>query len=188
VSIAAAFAAAFVGAAVAMFALASAAATLLGITQLPVHWRVVLAGTGLLSMAVVDLRSMLRSTYCPIGWRRQAPRILMRRYHMLAVATLWGFDTGLLVTTFRVAAVSWGALYLAALGLSPRWTGFAYGVGFALPFLMLLARPGLGRAARAATPMDPGLETMLRMRSLIQGFSAALLIATGAVLFSSLIA
>lgn len=107
---------------------------------------------------------------------------------MFVVATLWGFDTGLVVTTIRVAAVSWGALYLAALGLSPRWTGFAYGVGFALPFLILLVRPQLGRAARAATPADPGLETMLRMRSLIQGFSAVLLIASGGVLFSRFVA
>lgn len=131
---------------------------------------------------------MMKATYCPIGWRRQTPRILTRRYHMFVVATLWGFDTGLVVTTIRVAAVSWGALYLAALGLSPRWTGFAYGVGFALPFLILLVRPQLGRAARAATPADPGLETMLRMRSLIQGFSAVLLIASGGVLFSRFVA
>jgi hypothetical protein len=186
--IAAAFAAAFIVAAGAMFAVAGAAAATLGIAQLPMHWRVALAGAGLLSLAAADLRSLSRSTYCPIGWRRQTSRILLRRYHVLAVATLWGFDTGLVVTTLRVAAVSWGALYLAALGLAPQWTGFAYGVGFTLPFLMLLVRPRLGRAARAATPVDPGLETMLWMRSLIQGFSAALLIASGGVLFSRFIA
>jgi hypothetical protein len=187
-SIAAVFVAAFIGAAVATFALAGAGATALGITQLPMHWRVAMAGLGLLVMAAVDLRSMSRSTYCPLGWRRQTPRMLLRRHHMLVVATLWGFDTGLVVTTIRVAAVSWGALSLAALGLAPRWTGVAYGVGFALPYLMLLVRPRLGRAAIAATPMDPGLETMLRMRTTMQGISAALLIAGGGVLFSRFIA
>jgi hypothetical protein len=167
---------------------AGAAAAALGIAHLPVPWRLALAGAGLLSLAAADLRSISRSTYCPIGRRRQTPRALLRRYHMLAVATLWGLDTGLVVTTFRVAAVSWGALYLAALGLSPRWTGLAYGAGFAAPLLLLLFRPRLGLAARAAAPADPGLEAMLGMRSVAQGCSAALLVASGGVLLARLVA
>lgn len=181
------FAAAFVVAAGATFALASAAATAVGVTRLPIGWRVGLAGAGLLLMAAVDLRAMARSGYCPIGWRRQTPRILLRRYHLLAVATLWGFDTGLVVTTIRVAAVSWGALALAALGLAPRWTGLAYGAGFALPFLVLLVRPRLGRAAGGGAPEDPGLEAMLRIRSPMQALSAGLLVASGGILLSGVV-
>jgi hypothetical protein len=185
--LAAAFSTAFVVAAVAIFAVASIGAHALGVTLLPLHWRLALAGAGLVLLAAADLRALSRSSYCPIGWRRQTPRVLLRRYHMFVVATLWGLDTGLVVTTFRVAAVSWAALYIAALGLAPGWTGLAYGLGFTSPFLVLLFRPNLGVAAKSPTPTDPGLERMLRMRSLAQACSAALLIASGGLLIGTLI-
>jgi hypothetical protein len=105
----------------------------------------------------------------------------MRRHHMLVVASLWGLDTGLVITTFRVAAVTWGALYLAALGLSSPWAGVAYAGAFLLPFIALVVRPRLGRAAKAENAIDPGLEAMLRMRSGVQGVSAVLLMATAIV-------
>jgi hypothetical protein len=74
------------------------------------------------------------------------------RHRVRIAALIWGFDTGLLVTTFRVAAVSWGALLLTALGLARPWTGISYGLGFAIPFLFLVFRPRLGRASRSAAP------------------------------------
>jgi len=177
-SVVAAFAAAFLIAALAAFGIVSFAASALGVGELPLQWRIALGGAGMVPLALADLGAMRRSTYCPIGWRRQTPRTLMRGHHMLIVATLWGLDTGLLVTTFRVAAITWAALYLAALGLSPWWVGIAYGVGFLVPFMVLLIRPQLGRAARARTSSDPGLEAMLRMRSRVQGLSALLLTVT----------
>ena len=102
---------------------------------------------------------------------------------MPVVASVWGFDTGLLVTTFRVAAVSWAALFLAGLGLVPTWTGVSYGLGFTLPFLLLISRPRLGRPA----PADPGLESILRKRPAIQALSALLLVASAAILIGSAI-
>jgi hypothetical protein len=175
--------ASFLFAALAVFGAVERAAAMLGAGRLPLEWRAALAAAGLMALALADLRAMQRSTYCPIGWRRQTPRGLMRRHHMLVVASLWGFDTGLIVTTFRVAAVSWGALYLAALGMSPRWAGAAYGAAFVVPFTGLLVRPGLGRAAKGNAATDPGLEPMLHMRFRVQGVSAVLLTATG-VLFA----
>jgi len=177
-SVVAAFAAAFLIAALGAFGVISIGATSLGVGDLPLQRRIALGGAGMVLLALADLRAMKRSTYCPIGWRRQTPRTLMRRHHMLVVATLWGLDTGLVVTTFRVAAVTWAALYLAALDLAPWWAGIAYGMGFIVPFTVLLIRPELGRAARARTSSDPGLETMLRMRSRVQGLSAILLAVT----------
>jgi hypothetical protein len=108
----------------------------------------------------------------------------MRRHRPLAVATFWGLDTGLVVTTIRVAAVSWAALYLAALDFSPGWTGLAYGLGFIAPFFLLLLRPQLGRAARGEVGVDAGLEALLRLRPAIQGSSALLLLVAAGVLLA----
>jgi hypothetical protein len=188
IGIAAAFAGAFVGGALTIFAIVNVVGTALGFTQLPFEWRVGLAGGGLLSLAAVDLRAIAKSTYCPISWRRQTPRDLLRRYRMTVAASVWGFDTGLIVTTFRVAAVGWGALFLAALGLLPLWAGLGYGLAFTLPFLVLLMRPRLGRSSRDAAPADPGLESMLRRRAAIQGWSAALLITSAGILIGSVLA
>lgn len=178
----AAFAGAFFAGAVAIFLIVSAVAAQIGITQLPFELRQAAAGAGLLLLAVADVYALRKGRCCPIGLRRQTPRVLVRRYPMDVVATVWGVDTGFVITTFRVAAVTWGALLLAALGLSPRWAGMGYAVGFTLPFLMLLWRPRLGRAAQSAVAQDPGLETLLRRRSIVQGLSASLLLASGGIL------
>jgi hypothetical protein len=170
-------------ASLAAFGVVGIAAARLGVGELPAAWRIALAAAGMLPLMLADLSAMTRSTYCPISWRRQTPRSLVRRHHMFVVATLWGLDTGLVVTTFRVAAVTWAALLLAALGLAPWWVGIAYGVSFIVPFTALLVRPQLGRAARSEAPTDPGLETMLRMRSRVQRLSAVVLGGT-AVLFA----
>lgn len=180
----AAFAAAFLAGAVAIFAAADALGAALGAARLPMQWRIGLAGAFLLPLAAIDIRAIAKSTYCPIGWRRQTPRILMRHRPMAVAASIWGFDTGLVVTTFRVAAVSWGALALAVLGLSPQWTGLGYGLGFTLPFLFLVSRSGLGRSASGGAPEDPGLEAMLRKRSAIQASSAGVLAASAAALIA----
>lgn len=177
-----AFAVAFVAGALAIFAAAGAMGAALGSARVPLEWRIGLAGVLLLSLAAVDLLALAKSTYCPIGWRRQTPRCLMRGFPPPLVASVWGLDTGLVVTTFRVAAVSWGALCMAALGLSPQWAGASYGLAFTLPFLALVSRPRLGRASSGRAAADPGLESMLRKRPAIQGLSALLLAASGAML------
>ena len=188
VRIAAAFVAAFLSGALTIFAIVSVVGVALGLTQLPFEWRVGLAGVGLLPLAAVDLRAIAKSTYCPISWRRQTPRSLLRRYRITVAVSVWGFDTGLIVTTFRVAAVGWGALFMAALGLLPLWAGLGYGLAFTLPFLVLLTRSRLGRSSMDAAPSDPGLESMLRRRAAIQGVSAALLITSAGILIGSIMA
>lgn len=164
------------------FLVAHVVGNALGAARLPPHWRFGIAGGALLLLAAVDLLARAARTYCPLGWRRQTPRALLRRHRLTIAASLWGLDTGLVVTTFRVAAVSWGALCLTTLGLAPRWTGATYAVGFLAPFMVLLFRPALRRASTARTMADPGLESMLRLRGSMQGVSAGLLSAAGAAL------
>jgi hypothetical protein len=180
IAAAVAFVVAFMIGATLIFAAAHGLGFIFGLATLPDPWRLGVAGAALLSLAAVDVAAAARATYCPITLRRQTPRILMRRYRPFVVSALWGLDTGLVVTTFRVAAVSWAALLVSALALVPLWAGLAYGAGFVLPFSILLWRPQLGRAA--ATSMDPGLEAMLRQRSVMQRLSAALLLLCGALL------
>ena len=178
----------FLVGALAIFSIVNGVGAALGLTHLPSQWRVGLAGIALLPLVAADLRAIAIATYCPIGWRRQTPRILIRRCRIPIAAGVWGLDTGLVVTTFRVAAISWGALLLTALGLSPRWAGLAYGLGFTLPFLVLIMRPRLGRASRDSSPGDPGLEWMLGTRAAMQGLSAALLMTSAGILIGTILA
>jgi len=184
IAIATLFVVAFLTGSLVTFGAVSGVAAGVGVSDLPLPWRVGFATAGLVLLACADVTAMARRAYCPLGWRRQTPRVLLQRHPIPVVAAVWGFDTGLMVTTFRVAAISWGALLLAALGLSSAWAGVGYGLGFALPFLALLFRPRLRRCAMQAAPADPGLERMLRQRSVIQGLSAACLVASGAALIT----
>lgn len=182
------FAVSFLSGALIVFGLVGAIGMMFVTAGVPRPWRAGIAGAGLVTLAVMDLVTIQRKAYCPIGWRRQTPRVLLRRHPVRTVAALWGFDTGLGVTTIRVAAITWGALLLAALGLSPLWAGVGYAVGFIGPFLLLLWRHRVGRASRATAPTDPGLESLLAQRPLLQAMSAMLLTGAGTILIGSAIA
>ena len=84
---------------------------------------------------VVDLGAF--GLHTPM-WRRQTPKQLFHRFGPSAGALLWGLDTGLVVTTFRVTSLSWAALALAALGLVPWWSGLLYAIGFTVPAAALV--------------------------------------------------
>jgi hypothetical protein len=173
---------AFVTSATAVFALVSVLARLAGVGDIALDRRIVVGAIGLLALAALDVRAITRSTYCPLGWRRQTPKSLAHRRSATLVASAWGFDTGLAVTTVRVAAMTWGAVLLAGLGLSAWFAGLGYGLGFALPFVVLLWTHRVGRAARSTSPLDPGLESMLARRKPLQVLSATLLALAGALL------
>jgi len=172
------FAGAFISAAVLMFGFASLPGVMLNTAGLPVTWKVGLAGLGLVALTLLDVFAIRKNRYCPLGLRRQTPKALMRRHSPTMVAMIWGFDTGLVVTTFRVAAITWGALLMAALGLSPWWIGLGYGVGFVFPFVMLL----LTGRSNTQVAFGSKLERLLKKRALLQSVSAAVLL-TAAVLF-----
>ncbi|MBO2459000.1 hypothetical protein [Actinomadura violacea] len=78
--------------------------------------------------------------------RRQTPQAYFYRLGPARGAFLWGLDTGLVVTTFRVTSLTWGALAVTVLGLVPWWAGVAYAAGFLVPsaVLILLVPPRTG--------------------------------------------
>ncbi|TMD16163.1 MAG: hypothetical protein E6J00_01205 [Chloroflexi bacterium] len=93
------------------------------------------AAAALAALALVDLGAF--GLHTPM-WRRQTPKQLFHRFGPSAGALLWGLDTGLVVTTFRVTSLSWAALALAALGLVPWWSGLLYAIGFTVPAAALV--------------------------------------------------
>lgn len=86
-------------------------------------------------LAVVDTHVL--GLHAPM-WRRQTPRELHFALGPTRGALVWGLDTGLVVTTFRVTSLSWTALTLSFLGLLPWWAGLAYAAGFILPSAVLI--------------------------------------------------
>lgn len=124
--------------------------------------RVAVALGAALVAAVVDLVAIVRARMAP-GLARQTPKGVAddpgRPWWVTPL--IWGGDTGIIGTTFRVSSASWLLLATAVLGLAPWWAGAAYGLAFAVPLAVVVAvgegapvctlRPRLGRAAvRAA--------------------------------------
>lgn len=124
--------------------------------------RVVAALAGAALAAAADLVAIARARMAP-GLSRQTPKAVADdpRRPWWVTPLVWGGDTGIIGTTFRVSSTSWLLLLTAVLGLAPWWAGAAYGLGFAVPLAVVVAtgegapactlRPRLGRAAvRAA--------------------------------------
>lgn len=94
--------------------------------------------------AAIDLRAARRRGLAH-GLRRQTPKSVGHdpRRPWWVTPTVWGADTGLIWTTFRVSSTSWALLAAAVLGLAPPWAGVVYGVAFAVP-LSVSTLTGLG--------------------------------------------
>jgi hypothetical protein len=88
----------------------------------------------------VDVRAVRRHTYS-IGLHRQTAKALAhapnRRWWVTAL--LWGLDTGLIWSTFRVSAASWVLLLAALLNVVPQWGGLVYGACFGVPLLVAVS-------------------------------------------------
>jgi len=154
---------------------------LLGVTvqvqQLPLSLRRGVVAAGLLTLASMDVWARSRRTYCPMRLHRQTPRRLRWQHSMFVVASIWGFDTGLAITTIRVTAATWGAILLTLLGLSGWQTGIAYGLAFTIPITILMWTHRAGRITDAQKPVDVGLTDLLNKSVAWQTNSAAILIA-----------
>ncbi len=72
-------------------------------------------------------------------WQRQTPQQHFFRRGPVAGALLWGLDTGLVVTTFRVTSMTWVAIAVSLLGLVPWWAGVFYAAGFVIPSIVMIA-------------------------------------------------
>jgi len=166
------FGASFIAGAVVIFAMASIAGDVTRLATLPVGWRLRGAAVCLLMLASIDVISARKNRYCLLGARRQTPQRLLYSHPIASVAAVWGFDTGLAVTTFRVAAITWAALALAMFGFTSWWSGLAYGVAFVAPVSIALYRKTDGAY----------LQRLLQRRKPLQFASAIVLLATGVAL------
>jgi hypothetical protein len=178
--LAATFTAAFFAAAVAVYMLAFFLGVVVHVSDVSLELRRAIAANGLILLAAVDLIAVKMRICCPLGLSRQTPRTAMFKYPPWLAAGIWGFDTGLVLTTFRVAASTWGAFLVAFLGLSGSLIGIAYGVGFTLPLMVML---WTGRVVDW-----PIIRRLLDLRPVAQ-FGSALLLTTGglAVLLETLV-
>jgi hypothetical protein len=167
---------AFVLGALLTFGIAFFGGATLQASRLEHSWVYGIVGVAFLGLAVLDVVAIKKKTHCPLGWRRQAPKDLIRKYPIATVAAAWGFDAGLTFTTFRVAALTWGALLFAAFGLSVWWVGVGYGLGFAIPWLIMVCRQ----------PPNPAkqIHAKFKMRGTAQLISAVLLLTSALVLLS----
>jgi hypothetical protein len=100
-------------------------------------------GAGICAILLaVDLVGILkRRQQCALGLQRQTPKNLVFRLGSWVGPLLWGLDTGLAVTTIRMAALTWAAVALTALSLGPWWSGIAYGLGFSVPLTIAVLGP-----------------------------------------------
>jgi hypothetical protein len=176
------FVTAFLAGAVAIFGLCFLLGVTVHMPGLPLGLRRGLAAAGLVSLALMDLWARRHRTYCPLRWHRQTPRGLRFRHSMFVVASMWGFDTGVAITTIRVTGATWGAILLTLLGLAGWQTGIAYGLAFVVPITLLMWTHRLGRIADAQMPGDAGLAKLLQRRFVWQTTSAVMLLAGGALL------
>jgi hypothetical protein len=123
----------FTASAVIVLALASFVGLAFGVRLIPVQVRLWAALLWCAALVVVDIAALRRRTMCRISFRRQTPKNLVFRYGDTKGALIWGLDTGLAVTTFRVSAATWALLGLGLVNVVPWWQGAAYGLSFCLP-------------------------------------------------------
>ena len=174
------FAAAYTTGAIAIFGVVSMAGAALRIGELSLQWRLAIAAASVVTFALADLVAIRKRSYCPLSWRRQTPQSLRFRYGVTTTVALWGFDTGLAVTTFRVAAFTWAALLLTFLRLASWKIGFTYALAFVIPVIAIL------NGQPAASRSSESLEALLRKRAVLQRISVIALFATGALLLAHL--
>lgn len=95
-----------------------------------------LAGALTFGLVLHDVRSLRKRRFCALGPRRQTPKWIPHalRSDRLGLV-VWGFDTGLGATTFRMTN-GWWVLAVAVLaGLHPVGIALAYALGFAVPLI-----------------------------------------------------
>ena len=112
---------------------------------------VVVVVFAILFALALDVHNFRRGKRWSFGARRQTPRALWYRRERRKVALIWGLDTGSVVSTFRVTALSWVAL-LATFLLRP-WppSALVYGLAFVGPQLIQMSNgePTKGRGRRS---------------------------------------
>jgi hypothetical protein len=134
-------AAGFMLSAVSLFAILHAVADASGVRHIPPSIRVTLALAGCALCFLVDLGVVRHQRACSVGPRRQTRKNFIYRYGPRLGPFMWGLDTGLAVTTFRMATLTWAVIGMSLLDLAPWWLGVAYGLGFSIPLAWAVLIP-----------------------------------------------
>lgn len=104
--------------------------------HLPSSTRVGLLVVVAVGCAVLDVRAIVQRNFA-CGMRRQTPRSLMQNQRLpwWVVPVVWGFDTGTLVTTYRMTHAIWVVIFASFLGVAPVWIGALVGTCFIVPLI-----------------------------------------------------
>lgn len=136
-----------------------------GIPLIPLSVRAWAAVSLCAALIPLDVASLRARTLCKITARRQTPKNLIYHYGPRRGPLMWGLDTGLLVTTLRVSAVTWAMVVLVFLNLAPWWLGLSYGVGFCIPLAAIILLPRARPPAPDGTPEEPQWISYALMRA-----------------------
>ncbi len=127
---------------------------------------------------VFDVRAIRTDSFAP-GLHRQTSKRLAYRADLprWIAPMIWGLDTGLMWTTFRVSATTWVVMVAALLNIAPQWSGLVFGAAFAAPLAVAvlvvrgnvteLGRPGPRRAVQTATAVTGLLPAALLAVTLV---------------------
>lgn len=100
----------------------------------------------------IDAHAARRGTYS-IGLKRQTSKELghdgTRQWWVTPL--LWGIDTGLIWSTFRVPSASWVLLMGALLNVMPQWSGIVYGLFFGVPLVVAVSIGDIEKFGRAGS-------------------------------------
>jgi hypothetical protein len=103
-----------------------------------------LLGAGLaaaLAGVLLDLRAICTGSFS-LGLSRQTPKAFAHTSgEWWVTPLLWGLDTGMIWTTYRVSCCSWLLLLLAVLGIALASAGLVYGLAFSIPLLVMVHWP-----------------------------------------------
>jgi len=111
-----------------------------------------------LVLADVSVRSRSR-----LSLRRQTPQDAYGVRSPMLGAAIWGLETGIIGSTYRMTTASWSVLVLAATGWAHPLTGAAYAGGFLVPLAIAIFRDGAQCDART-TDADPTYAGIMRLR------------------------
>ncbi|MFF0316793.1 hypothetical protein ACFYPH_19465 [Micromonospora sp. NPDC005252] len=125
--------------------------------------------------AAFDVHAIRTDSYAP-GLRRQTSKELGHRENIpwWVPPMIWGLDTGLMWSTFRVSATTWVLLVAALLNVAPQWSGLVFGGAFTGPLVVAilaghgsvsdLGRPGprrLVQSTAVATALLPAMVVVV---------------------------
>lgn len=158
----------------------------LTLTGIPADVRLLICALAALGGVLVDIRAIALNR-CTVSPRRQTAKRLAQSSigtrHWWMTPLMWGIDTGLILTTYRVSFGTWVVLLGALLAVAPPWIGFVYGASFGLTLLASMflggvdtfGKPGsVWRAWGMRTVQFAGVAMLVTLSISIVGWNNAI--------------